>query len=194
MLTLAVASGFAIAAARVVAAGGRTYRLPRVVPVRWWQVAAACFALQLFLVLGPGGGWDPRLRTSLILATHVAVVVVAAVNVRHPWRAGMAIVLGGLLLNLAVMVANGGLMPVSPETLARSGSGHVQQRIPVGQPLPRSKDIILAPEQTRLALLSDWLTVPWRRGSFSPGDVLIAAGAFCVLQAAVSQGHGWQTT
>jgi len=68
------------------------------------------------------------------------------------------------------MVANGGLMPVSPQTLARSGNGHVLQRIAVGQPLPRSKDIILPPEQTRLALLSDWLTVPWRRGSFSPGD------------------------
>jgi hypothetical protein len=190
MLTLAVVGGFAVAAVRVVAAGGRTSRLLRIEPVRWWQVAAACFALQLFLTLGPGWAWDARLRTGLILATHVVVVVVAAVNVRRPWRAGMAIALAGLLLNLAVMVANGGLMPVSPQTLARPGNGYVLQRLSVGQPLPHSKDVILAPEQTRLALLSDWLTVPWRRGSFSPGDVLIAVGAFVVLQAAVSKEHG----
>ena len=107
----------------------------------------------------------------------------ALANLRRRW---MPVLATGLLMNLVVMAANGGLMPVSPETLARSGNGHVLQRVGPGQPLPRSKDIILPVEQTRLAFLSDVLVLPGRPGSFSPGDVLIASGAFLVLQAAVA--------
>ena len=92
--------------------------------------------------------------------------------------------LAGMALNFAVMAANGGLMPVSPETLVRGGHGHLLARTAIGGPLPSSKDVVLLPEQTQLELLSDRIVVPFWRGSFSLGDGLIAAGIVFALYAA----------
>jgi hypothetical protein len=184
MLTLGVSSGLALACVRLLAARGPiSGRAAGIATLRWWPLAAACVALQWYLALGPGLEWPAPWRAATILATQAAVTAVALANLRLRW---MSVLAAGLLMNLVVMAANGGLMPVSPETLARSGNGHVLQRVGPGQPLPRSKDVILPVEQTRLALLSDVLVLPGRPGSFSPGDVLIAAGAFLVLQAAVA--------
>jgi hypothetical protein len=184
---------FGVAAARILAAGSRT-RLARIEPLRWWEIAVACLALRFYFTLGPGLGWDSHVRTGLLLGTHLVIALVAAANLRRPWRAGMAMALAGMLLNILVMATNGGLMPVSPETLVQVGNGHVLQRVSAGQALPRSKDVILPWEETRFAVLSDWLIIPGWRGSFSPGDFVVAAGIFLVMQAAVAMEHGRQPT
>jgi hypothetical protein len=159
-------------------------------PLRWWPMAAGCVALQLCVVPAGGDALPPGVRTAVIWGSHAVLTAVALANLRVRW---LGVVAAGLVLNLLVMGVNGGLMPVSPETLVRGGRGQVLERVAVGQPLPRSKDVILPVEQTRLAFLSDTLVVPWRRGSFSVGDVFIAVGVFLVLQGSVRTGPAGET-
>jgi hypothetical protein len=88
----------------------------------------------------------------------------------------------GLLLNLAVISANGGLMPVSPETLKIVHG--VQVEAVIGSRALGSKDIVLPVEQTRLEWLGDRFTVPEElpiQFAFSAGDLLLAVGAFWAL-------------
>lgn len=161
--------------------GGRL-AVTSIEPLRWWPVAVGCLVLQLYVVLAGGNAVPPALRTAVIWGSHAVLTAVALANLRYRW---LGVVAFGLLLNVLVMGANGGLMPVSPESLVRGGLGRVLDRVEVGQPLPRSKDVLLPVEETRLAFLSDTLVVPWRRGSFSVGDVFIAVGVFLVLQGSI---------
>jgi Family of unknown function (DUF5317) len=171
----APAAGAAPSSTQVPAGGAR---------LRWWPVAPACAAVQLYLMLGRGVDPSAPWRTALLWGTYAVLAAVMLINLRRRW---MWLFAAGLLLNAIVMAANGGLMPVSPETLVRAGNGHVLARLAVGQPLPRSKDVILPAEDTRLAFLSDVLVLPGQPGSFSPGDAFIAVGIFLVLQASAAQ-------
>lgn len=76
-------------------------------------------------------------------------------------------------------------MPVSPESLARVDAGEVLETVEIGTPLPRSKDILLLKEETRLWPLTDIVVPPSpARRVFSIGDLVIAVGigAFVVGQ------------
>ncbi len=181
MLTLGVLAGLAIGAVRVIAARSGRSQVPAIPPLRWWWLALVGLAVQLALTLAPGPGWASPWRIGLLLAAQVLVAAVVAANLYLRW---MWVVLVGVALNILVMVANGGLMPISPQTLQHSGNAHVLARVPVGAPLPRSKDVILPEEQIHLAPLADRISMPGRPGSFSAGDVLIALGVALVLAAA----------
>jgi len=89
----------------------------------------------------------------------------------------------GLILNLTVILLNGGLMPISPESVSRLAPDAIPGSWQIGSRLGTGKDIVLAVDQTRLWWLSDrfLLPLPGRDVAFSLGDVLIAAGAFFVL-------------
>ena len=90
----------------------------------------------------------------------------------------------GLLLNALVIVLNGGFMPVSPATAQRLVPELPSSTWKTGNRFGYSKDILLAPENTRLELLADrFTTPPWlpQRAAYSVGDVLIATGAFWLL-------------
>ena len=88
----------------------------------------------------------------------------------------------GLLLNFSVIVSNGGLMPISPETLAIVHGAQGEEII--NNRAYGSKDIVLPKKDTRLEWLADRFTVPdeWPiQFAFSVGDVLLATGAFWAL-------------
>lgn len=99
--------------------------------------------------------------------------------------AGMPLMLAGLVLNLAVMLANGGWMPVSPENATRLvGEAAMSQAAP-GDRIG-AKDVLMRPAEMRLGPLADRFFLPsWSpyQAVFSAGDVLIAAGAFWLLVA-----------
>jgi hypothetical protein len=172
-------SGLTLAIVFSLLAGGRLERLADLRLSYLW-LAPIAFALQLLAVYGP----EPlsgELAIPVIVGSHAVLVGIAILNLRAP---GMVIAAAGLAMNLAVIVANGGLMPVAPETLRLAG--REAWKIGDGSPGTRvahSKDIIRAREDTWLEPLADryWTGLPGRLGViFSAGDVVLLAGV-CTL-------------
>ncbi|MDP3061789.1 MAG: DUF5317 domain-containing protein [Chloroflexota bacterium] len=112
-----------------------------------------------------------------IVASYVVLLLALVRDLRRP---AVAPIFVGATLNLAVIAANGGLMPVSPETLARIAPPGHDQPAQVGDVLPHGKDVVLDRRDTRLWWFSDTLTLPRRpvsaRVAFSVGDILISLG------------------
>ncbi|HQX01053.1 MAG TPA: DUF5317 domain-containing protein [Anaerolineales bacterium] len=178
ILLIALAAGLA---AGVVLARwrGHSYQPPEL-RVSW--LAFLAFLPQFILLYLPYF----RIRVSdqvsavCLLASLLIFLGFAWVNRGLP---GMSILLIGLALNLTVMAANGGFMPISPQTAG--------QLVPEGALLDFQsgdrfgiKDIYLPPLDTRFEWLADrFLTPAWfsYRAAFSLGDVFIAIGAFGLL-------------
>jgi hypothetical protein len=116
-----------------------------------------------------------------LVLSQAGLLFFALANLRIPgfWLLGL-----GLTLNFLVIGLNGGLMPISPETVGRlipeapPGSWQIGERLGMG------KDIVLPIEVTRLVWLSDRFIIPLTspfRVAFSIGDVFLAFGAFWAL-------------
>ena len=93
----------------------------------------------------------------------------------------------GLFCNLLVIVSNGGLMPMSPETLQTLISVERAEAWHPGERIGNTKDRLLLEETTNFAWLSDRFTLPRLFGyavAYSFGDLLIAIGAFWFLWSA----------
>jgi hypothetical protein len=181
--------GVPLALAVGLLAGGRLDRLGAQ-RIAWWWIGPVAFAAQLAAVYA---AWTPDgLDLALIAGSHLALTVVALANRRLP---GAPVVAAGLVLNLAVMLANGGLMPVAPETLQRAGRFE-PWKVGAGTPGSRvasSKDVVLPAEQTRLEFLADryWTGLPGRLGFiFSVGDVVLTAGVFIFVVSTLTTAPG----
>jgi hypothetical protein len=109
----------------------------------------------------------------LFVLSYLLLFAFVAANIR---RTGIAILGAGLLLNFLVIAANGGLMPVTEETLLKTGS--LPDDAVVGEWVPQTKDVLLERDDIRLYFLSDRLVIealdPIR--AFSVGDVVIVIG------------------
>lgn len=160
--------------------GGRRLTPPNLRLV--WLVSVA-FVPQLLAFYLPATGsiWADSVVAIGLVTSQVLLLIFIWFNRHQPgfWLLGL-----GLTLNLLVIILNGGLMPISPETVTKLLSNAAPNIWEVGSRLGRSKDIVLPVAETRLWLLSDrfLLTLP-SRVAFSLGDVLIAAGAFWLLWA-----------
>jgi hypothetical protein len=196
ILLLALAVAFAVGILR----GGRLSRLA-LLSLRWPALPVLAFAAQagvIFFPVSRGQELWYGLHAGILLLSYLALLLMVWVNRRVP---GMALLGLGLLLNLVVMLANGGYMPITPETMHRIGySDQVVQAAVSGDRLALSKDIVLPREQTRLWVLSDVFAIPppfFLPSAFSLGDVLVMLGAFLVVQwalvgpaAAIESGMG----
>lgn len=150
---------------------------PKVV-IHFGAGALLALLLQLLAIFGPFGGADLP-RRILLIASYVVLLAFVVVNLRRP---GLAVLGVGLLLNFAVIVANGGRMPITPETFRRTED--LPADIAVGDWIPHSKDTLLDREDVRLWDLSDRLVWPNVAGTvraFSPGDLIIGLGLVITL-------------
>ncbi|MBN1660141.1 MAG: DUF5317 domain-containing protein [Anaerolineae bacterium] len=182
ILILAVVVGLAASLARH---RGQVLDALAGLPLRWAWLAVVALALQVPLLRAPGGRpGDVVVQQMLFLVSHLPLLAFVWINRCVPgvWLVGL-----GAACNLLVIAANGGWMPIHPETLARINPGTAPQSWPVGLHYGYSKDLILAREATRLWWLSDILVLPppfpWP-AACSAGDVLIAAGIVALLQGA----------
>ena len=118
------------------------------------------------------------LAKSILVGSQLFLLVFIIFNLRLPgmWISGL-----GLSLNLFVIILNGGLMPIYPETVQEIFPEASPAQIRSDERLGWSKDIILIPEDSRLGWLGDTFVTPKlfrTRYAFSLGDALIALGIF----------------
>ena len=140
-------------------------------------VALAALGLQLFVIYAPLGSGD-TLRRVVFVFSYLLLAGFVLANLRRP---GLLVIGLGLLLNFLAIASNGGFMPVSPDTLERSGQRLTD--ISVGEWVPHSKDVLLARQDTHLSFLTDTLVLknPFGLRVFSIGDVIIGAGLVITL-------------
>lgn len=121
----------------------------------------------------------PNLWVSVgLLVSQVLLLLFCWLNRR---LAGIWLLALGLVLNLLVIAANRGFMPISPQTASQLAPQEIVESIPFGSRVGYSKDILLMPAQTHLEWLSDRFLLPKGlpyQAAFSLGDVIIALGAF----------------
>jgi Family of unknown function (DUF5317) len=131
-------------------------------PIRWPGLVIGALLVREAVALTPLSRID-----ALRYVYAVFIVVLLGWTAWHLKRLpGIWIVGIGALMNLAVILANDFRMPVAP-----AGAGRLLQ---VGH----SGQYVLMDSSARLAWLGDWIVLPgWLGGAYSPGDVVVAAGA-----------------
>ncbi len=174
---------FVVSILMALARGGRLTALAKV-PFRHGWAAMTAFALQIIVIYFPlpvsAGLASPR--ALLLMSSYALLLFVVWANYRLP---GMILVGAGLAMNLLVMAANGGYMPITSEAVGRAGLQHLVQSADTGARLMATKDILLPRDQTRFWFLSDVFAIPssWPVSSvFSIGDVVLALGVFWFFQ------------
>jgi hypothetical protein len=139
--------------------GGRLTNLARL-RFRWPWLIVAAVAVRAAVLLTPLNRIEGAQYLYVLALAAIVVWTIVHLN-RLP---GIWLVTAGSVLNLLVIVVNGGRMPVAPElaaSLARHGT--------LGQ-------YTVMGAQTQLNLLADWISPYPLPEVYSPGDVLIALG------------------
>lgn len=138
-----------------------------------WKLGGAIlalFLLQATLVTYVSG--QTMLQMIIVVGSQTLLAACILLN-RHIQGAKLFAL--GVILNTVVMIANGGWMPITPETYQSLGA---EQAVELQARAPASKGITLAQNETNLWILSDIIPVNLfgRKSAMSIGDVLILAG------------------
>jgi hypothetical protein len=123
-----------------------------------------------------------ELASVSLICSQMMLLFFTILNLRLP---GMPVLMLGLGCNLAVILANGGFMPLTVDAASRLVNQTVLDRLVIGERISSaSKDILLPETRILLPWLADRFVPPQNmpyRFAFSLGDVFVAAGAFWML-------------
>jgi hypothetical protein len=120
----------------------------------------------------------PKLGGVIYVVSLCILLAFAWLNRSNP---GIAVIGLGLLMNTAVIAANGGRMPVDSGQLESKGA---LERMAAAEASGTWTQYVVAGNGTRLGLLGDWLSLPrpvLGPVTASPGDLVIDAGALLFL-------------
>jgi Family of unknown function (DUF5317) len=141
--------------------------------LRWLPLVIIGFVLQLLIFTPFASAPVIAFATLPIYVLSLALVTIwVAANWRVP---GMTLIAIGLALNVVVIAANGGHMPVSPEAARLAG----KYEMLVSDDPAISKHIAAVDGQVRLWLLSDLIAVPKGvpfAAVLSIGDIVLTVG------------------
>lgn len=156
LLLLCVALGLVAG----LATGGSVENFARL-RLHWAWVAVAALVVREASVITPLRNVN---GIQYVYTVSLAVLVLWCVwNIRR--LRGLLILTVGAALNLIVVAANGGRMPVASGIASIHGN--------VGQ-------YTVMTDGTHLNWLGDWIGLPAHLGVYSPGDAIIAGGIFVV--------------
>ena len=149
------------------------------VHIRLGILALFALALQATAIFVPLG-YDDTPKRLLFELSYLVLLFFIAVNLPRP---GFVIIGVGVLLNLLPIVANGGLMPVTAENLAKVDLTHRIEGREEGDAIPYSKNVLKERQDIHFYELSDRLTWdnPVFFRLFSVGDIVIAGGLVVML-------------
>lgn len=166
---------------------------PRPAPaLRWLALGAAVLAVQAALIYGLAS--TPSGREWLPFLLPLAHVLLLPFLLRNLSFWGIRLILVGLLLNLAAMLANGGLMPVESPAVEAVGKQQLRD-LQVGSPIPGSKNVLLNRGDIRLRELSDILVLPVPKPftrAVSIGDLFVFTGVVIAFSEAISRNKPWK--
>ena len=167
-----------IAVVAALAAGGSLAHWSRT-RLRWSPLALLALGVQIPLYTSPTKTWSVvvAVGAGAGIATIVLVLLVLVRNAVGPLRAACGMAALGIMLNLTVMLANGGWMPRADERLPMAfNRGDLAAT--VANTAPMTAD-------TRLPWLGDIIPEPaWlqRADLLSVGDLLLSlGGAWCAF-------------
>ena len=159
--------------------GKRNYR---VFELKYPVLVLVAFIPQYFAFFAPKTRelLSNNLVAILLVSSLIILFGFSLLNIHKPafWPISF-----GFLLNFLVIALNGGIMPISPVTVNKLNPGSETTWM-IGQRFGFSKDIVLSPELTKLAFLSDQFTITNVLGynvAFSLGDTFIALGVILLL-------------
>jgi len=168
--------------------GHRSLRL------RWSLLGVAALLIQIWAVYFAGTEGALGLARRVVLPLTFVLLLVFALRNRHLW--GIRVMAAGFLLNLLAMSFNGGLMPVSPEQIASVNLLDRIEGVQLGEPVPGSKGILMAPGEARLWFLSDIIVFPPRgpvARVLSVGDLLVLGGVVMACAEVIGRTRGWRS-
>lgn len=144
--------------------------------MRWLALGVIALTAQFIIVrgLGPHGAGSPTF-SALLVSAHLILVPLLVRNLSF-W--GIRIMLAGLALNLFVMVANGGLMPVEASSV-EAVTGADSTSFSPGH-ISGTKNRLVRGGDIRAKALADVIVLPVPRPftrAVSAGDALVALGA-----------------
>ena len=169
---------------------GATPTSPRAA-LHWSWLGVAALLAQIWAVyFADTEGALGLVRRAVLPLTFVLLLVFALRNSRL-W--GVRLMAAGFLLNLLAISANGGLMPVSPEQVASVNLADRIEGVQLGEPVPGSKGILMAPGEAKLWFLSDIIVFPPRSPVarvLSVGDLLVLGGVVTACAEVIARSTG----
>lgn len=155
-------------------------KLDALLPLRLWWLMPVGYGVQFFAQWYVRTNEEMRWLKATLLIAALCIALLPAWANRQRW--GARIIGLGIAMNLLAMLANGGLMPITPE--ARLAAGR-QAAAPVnefGRMVPRTKNVLLPADQANLYPLTDHIVLGTPVNKvISPGDVLLGAGIVILI-------------